>query len=160
MWSGRKIHQLGVAARVGLLPAAALIVALAPHAGTAQPRPAPHRLAQNGTIQNGTFAQPPRAYDPAEASAHRALEAQIRAIGQSFNGDIGIAVEDVQSGWTAAYDGDTYFPQQSVSKFWVALTALDKADRGELSLYSPVTLHKDDITLFHQPIAAQIGANG
>jgi beta-lactamase class A len=42
----------------------------------------------------------------------------------------------------------------------VALTALDKADRGELSLSRPVTLTKSDITLFHQPIAAQIGANG
>jgi beta-lactamase class A len=47
-----------------------------------------------------------------------------------------------------------------VSKFWVALTALDKADRGELSLSRPVTLTKADITVFHQPIAAQIGANG
>ena len=99
-------------------------------------------------------------YRPSASSAHRALEAQIRAIGQSFNGDIGIAVRDVESGWTAAFDGDTLFPQQSVSKFWVALTALDKADRGELSLSRSVTLHKSDITLFHQPVAAKIGANG
>ena len=99
-------------------------------------------------------------YRPSATSAHRALEAQIRAIGQSFNGDIGIAVRDVESGWSAAYDGDTLFPQQSVSKFWVALTALDKADRGELSLSRSVTLHKSDITLFHQPVAAKIGANG
>ena len=99
-------------------------------------------------------------YRPSATSAHRALEAQIRAIGQSFNGDIGIAVRDVESGWTAAFDGDTLFPQQSVSKFWVALTALDKADRGELSLSRTVTLHKSDITLFHQPIAAKIDANG
>jgi beta-lactamase class A len=153
---GVKSSNLKTVAKLGLVPAAALAVALAPHAGTAQaPHAALHRLAQNGT-----YAQPTRAYDPAEASAHRALEAEIRAIGQGFNGDIGIAVEDVQSGWTAAYDGDTFFPQQSVSKFWVALTALDKADRGELSLNNPVTLHKEDITLFHQPIAAQIGADG
>jgi beta-lactamase class A len=95
-----------------------------------------------------------------EAAARRILEGQVRALGQAFNGDIGIAVRDVQSGWTTSYDGNTFFPQQSVSKFWVALTALDKADRGELSLSRPVTLTKSDITLFHQPIAAQIGANG
>ena len=95
-----------------------------------------------------------------EATARRILEGQVRALGQSFNGDIGIAVRDIQSGWTTSYDGDTFFPQQSVSKFWVALTALDKADRGELSLSRPVTLTKSDITLFHQPIASQIGANG
>src|SRR3954471_2404936 len=115
-----------------------------------------------------TMAQPQYApqgpvrvdFGPAEEAAHRALAAQIRAIAEGFSGDIGIAVEDVQSGWKTSYDGDTYFPQQSVSKFWVALTALDKADKGELSLTAPFTLHKDDITLFHQPIAAQIGANG
>jgi beta-lactamase class A len=129
---------------LGLLCGAA-IAAAGPSAMTlAQPR-----LAQ-GFVQ----------YTPAEEAAHRALAAQVRALGENFSGDIGIAVEDVQTGWKTAYDGDTYFPQQSVSKFWVALTALDKADRGELSLTAPLTLHKDDITLFHQPITAQIGANG
>ena len=95
-----------------------------------------------------------------EASARRILEAQVRTVGQAFNGDIGIAVRDVQSGWTASYDGDTFFPQQSVSKFWVALTAFDKADRGELSMTAPVTVRREDMTLFHQPIAAQLGASG
>src|SRR4028118_2059603 len=54
----------------------------------------------------------------------------------------------------------SHFPQQSVSKFWVTLTALDKADRGELSINSPVTVRKSDLTLFNQPIAQQVGANG
>jgi beta-lactamase class A len=149
--------SFGIAARAALLPAAALAVASTPHAGITQHathHPGLHRLAQNGA-----FPQP-REYDAAETAAHRALETEIRSIGQGFNGDIGIAVEDVQTGWTAAYDGDTFFPQQSVSKFWVALTALNKADQGELSLTAPVTLHKSDITLFHQPIAAEIGENG
>lgn len=95
-----------------------------------------------------------------EAAARRILEGQVRALGQAFSGDIGIAVRDVQSGWTTSYDGGTFFPQQSVSKFWVALAALDKADRGDLSLYAPVTVRRDDMTLFHQPIAAQLGSSG
>jgi beta-lactamase class A len=95
-----------------------------------------------------------------EAAARRILEGQVRALGQAFSGDIGIAVRDVQSGWTTSYDGETYFPQQSVSKFWVALAALDKADRGELSLHAPVTVRRDDMTLFHQPISAQLGGSG
>lgn len=95
-----------------------------------------------------------------EATARRILESQVRALGEAFNGDIGIAVRDVQSGWTTSFDGDTFFPQQSVSKFWVALTALDKADRGELSLEAPVTVRREDMTLFHQPIAAQLGGGG
>lgn len=93
-------------------------------------------------------------------AAERALSQRINALGASFNGDIGIAVKDVQTGFTTAYDGSTFFPQQSVSKFWVALTALDKADRGQLSLEAPVTVRREDLTLFHQPIAAQVGANG
>src|SRR3569623_823920 len=118
------------------------------------------RRAPSAEFAQNVYDALPRAYAPQNDSAHRALDARIRAIGQAFNGDIGIAVRDVETGWTTAYDGDTFFPQQSVSKFWVALTARDKVDRGELSLNRPVTLHKDDITLFHQPIAAQIGANG
>jgi beta-lactamase class A len=153
--SGVKVKGLANAARIALIPAAAVLaLAMVPHGGAVHARAAAHRVAQNESYSQ------PREVSPAEAAAHRALEAEVRAIGQSFNGDIGIAVEDVQTGWTAAYDGDTYFPQQSVSKFWVALTALNKADQGELSLTAPVTLHKSDITLFHQPIAAQIGENG
>jgi beta-lactamase class A len=118
----------------------------------ASPRyPSPSRAYANPEVPPAT---------PQEAAARRILEGQVRALGQAFSGDIGIAVRDVQNGWSTSFDGDTFFPQQSVSKFWVALTALDKADRGELSLTRPVTLTKSDITLFHQPIAAQIGANG
>jgi beta-lactamase class A len=132
--------------------------------------------AQHGSGQPGSRASSPsfpgivRGYsEPApavpaataqEAAARRILEGQVRALGQSFSGDIGIAVRDVQSGWTTSYDGDTFFPQQSVSKFWVALTALDKVDRGDLSLSRPVTLTKADMTLFHQPVATLIGING
>jgi beta-lactamase class A len=94
------------------------------------------------------------------AMAQRNLDARIREIGQNFSGDVGIAVRDVQTGWTTHYDGASYFPQQSVSKFWVALTALDKAERGELSLNNPVTVRKSDLTLFNQPIASLVDGNG
>jgi beta-lactamase class A len=97
---------------------------------------------------------------PATTGAQRVLEARIRDLGTSFAGDVGIAVRDVQTGWTTAFDGNTFFPQQSVSKFWVAITAFDRADRGELNLEQSVTLTRSDLTLFHQPIAAQVGASG
>ena len=139
------------------LPAIALVAAFAHQpAQSAQAQPSVKRA------QSFSVRVDPAPLAPAAAStpAQRTLEAQIRAIGQAFNGDIGIAVKDVQTGWATAYDGNTFFPQQSVSKFWVALTALDKVDRGELSLTRPVTLTKGDMTLFHQPIAQQIGASG
>jgi beta-lactamase class A len=112
------------------------------------------------TVQARSYTPSSRPATARELPAHRILEAQIRALGEAFNGDIGIAVQDIDTGWSAAYDGNTFFPQQSVSKFWVALTALDKVDRGELNLSRPVTVTKADMTLFHQPIAQQIGANG
>jgi beta-lactamase class A len=87
-------------------------------------------------------------------AAQSALRARIDAIGRGFNGDVGIAVKDVQTGWTTHYDGHSYFPQQSVSKFWVALAALQKADRGAINFFAPVSVTSADMTVFHQPIRA------
>jgi beta-lactamase class A len=149
---------------VGALPGIVLLAAAATQAHAAQPAAAERKTPQ-ATAASATPTLPyqqqlePR-YSAQEQAAQRILEAQIRALGSAFNGDIGIAVKDIESGWTASYDGNTLFPQQSVSKFWVALTALDKVDKGELSLDRAVTLTKGDMTLFHQPIAQLIGPNG
>jgi len=43
---------------------------------------------------------------------------------------------------------------------WVAITALDAVDKGQVSLDDKVTLTKDDLTLFHEPIAAEILKGG
>ena len=61
-----------------------------------------------------------------------------------------------QTGWKA----DELYPQQSVSKLWVAITALDAVDKGRVRLDDKVTLTRGDLTLFHQPIAAQILGGG
>ena len=116
-------------------------------------RPAQLRQAQS-------FSSPSQFASPAASAAQRLLEERLKGLGRSFNGDVGIAVQDLQTGFTAHFDGNSHFPQQSVSKFWVALTALDKADRGALGLQSPVTVRKSDLTLFNQPIAQLVGANG
>jgi len=129
-------------------------------AKASQGKVAPVKLAQARPVDRRGFTPNARPIGSSETAAQRILEAQVRALAQSFNGDIGIAVQDVATGWTTAYDGNTLFPQQSVSKFWVALTAFHKADRGQLDLGRPVTLTKADMTLFHQPVAQQIGANG
>jgi beta-lactamase class A len=60
------------------------------------------------------------------------------------------------TGWKA----DELYPQQSVSKFWVALTAMEAVDRGRISLSDRVTVGRDDLTLFHQPLAARVLGNG
>ena len=92
--------------------------------------------------------------------APAALRDRINELGRGFNGRVGIAVRSVDDGWTVGWKADEFYPQQSVSKFWVAITALDAVDRGRVSLTDRVTLSNSDLTLFHQPIAALVRRDG
>jgi len=85
---------------------------------------------------------------------------RITQLGRAFDGQVGIAVAAIDDGWFAGWKAGDLYPQQSVSKLWVAITALDAVDRGKVSLDDPVTLTKDDLTLFHQPIAEEVLKNG
>ena len=106
-------------------------------------------------------AQPAATARPAvRSAAPPALAARIRQLGDGFDGRVGIAVQSVDESWRTGWKADELYPQQSVSKFWVALTAMDAVDRGRVSLDDRVSLGRDDLTLFHQPIAAQILGGG
>jgi len=114
-----------------------------------------------GCIPAAQSAQvPARASSAGDSAAHNILDSRIRELGRSFDGEVGIAVREVETGWATSWRGDRFYPQQSVSKFWVAITAMQRVDAGQLDLDQRVTLTRQDLTLFHQPIAAQIGANG
>lgn len=88
------------------------------------------------------------------------LESAVTALGRSFNGEVGIAVRDIDQGWTVSWNGDRFMPQQSVSKTWVALTVLDAVDRGQLSLSQQVRVGPEDIVVFHQPMLQRVGSSG
>lgn len=127
-------------------------------------------LTPGGRAADGPYHKPPTRSDtrppsptqeavvialsPAIPSAAVELDRRIARFGERFEGEVGIAVRDVQTGWTSHHRGLHYFPQQSVSKLWVAIAALDQADRGELDLAQPLTVRREDLTLFHQPISA------
>lgn len=100
------------------------------------------------------------ARDVATAPAPAALVARVNALGEGFNGDVGIAVRDIQTGWTVDYQGDKAFPQQSVAKLWVALTVLDAVDRGEARLNDVALVRPEDLSVFHQPIRRLVGRDG
>ena len=85
---------------------------------------------------------------------------QIKQLGSGFDGRVGIAVKSIDDGWSAGWKDRELYPQQSVSKLWVAITALDAVDRGKVSLNDPVTLTTADLTLFHQPIAQEVLKTG
>ncbi len=94
------------------------------------------------------------------AVAPQYLRDRLNALGRAFNGRVGIAVRSVDDGWTAGWKADELYPQQSVSKLWVAIAALDAADKGRVKMSDKVTLGRGDLTLFHQPIAARVLGGG
>ena len=101
---------------------------------------------------------PPPAPRPPEAPA--GLATSIKGIVGAFDGRVGVAVRSIDKGWSVDVNGSTRLPQQSVSKLWVALTVLDFRDQGRLKLEDPVTVTREDLTLFHQPIAAMVRGDG
>ncbi|MDP3590326.1 serine hydrolase, partial [Phenylobacterium sp.] len=80
------------------------------------------------------------------------LQERLDTIAARHGEPIGIAVADVGAGWAVAVAGDHFFPQQSVSKTWVALAVLDAVDRGDLDLKSAVTMTFADRSVFNQPL--------
>lgn len=107
--------------------------------------------------------RPPEGRSVQQAVAAQAapeLSVRIKALGRGFDGRVGIAVRDVDEGWTVAFDGDNKYPQQSVSKLWVALAALEAVDQGKMALTDTLVIHKDDLSIFHQPLRKYVGANG
>ncbi|MHA6721720.1 serine hydrolase [Sphingomonas sp. RS2018] len=97
----------------------------------------------------------------ARSPAPQALRGGIKALRDGFDGLAGISVRSVDDGWVIdSVDADRRMPQQSVSKLWVALTVLDKIDAGKLSLDTPVVIRREDLTLFHQPVATLVAKDG
>lgn len=89
-----------------------------------------------------------------------ALRSRLFDLWREFPGTTGIAVRRIDGDWAISYRGDQYFPQQSVSKLWVALALLDKVDRGEVSLDDQLRIGPEDLTLFYQPLAARVQREG
>jgi beta-lactamase class A len=105
-------------------------------------------------------AKTPAARSPALVPAPQYLRERITDLGRNFDGQVGIAVRSVDNHWFAGWKADELYPQQSVSKLWVAMTALDAADKGRVDLDEQVTLTRGDLTVFHQPIRALIMGSG
>ena len=110
-----------------------------------------------------TVPIPPSAVAPRHAAASRPaspapqyIRDRVQDLGRGFNGRVGIAVRSVDDNWSTGWKADELYPQQSVSKLWVSITALDAVDRGRVSLDDKVTLDRSDLTVFHQPIRSLI----
>jgi beta-lactamase class A len=119
---------------------------------TSQPHPGPPAYPQP--------AYAPPAFIPPAPVAPIYLRDRVDALGRQFEGRVGIAVRAVNEGWATGWREDDLYPQQSVSKLWVAIAALDAVDKGRVRLDDQVTLTRSDLTLFNQPIAAKVLGGG
>ncbi len=148
---------LGCALHEGIIPAGTARAEPAPATRTAAATPAPRPFVAPPSNRVAIPVPPPA---PRPAAPPAILVSNIEAMHRDFGGRVGIAIKSIDDGWTVSAGGDTPLPQQSVSKMWVVMTILDQRDRGLLNLSDPVTLTRQDLTLFHQPIASLVLRNG
>lgn len=114
-----------------------------------KPAPVEGRAVAPAPVKDPSFSRPPPGLSDA-----------IAALWKGFPGKTGIAVARIDGDWELAWREDDLFPQQSVSKLWVTLAALDAVDSGRIALADRVQIGPDDLTLFSQPIAARVRAEG
>ena len=98
--------------------------------------------------------------DPGFQRAPAGLDDRLFQIWRAFPGKTGIAVQRIDGEWTLTQRGNELFPQQSVSKLWVVMAVLDAVDNGRLRMDQNVRIGPEDLTLFHQPIAARVQSQG
>ncbi|MBM3727519.1 MAG: class A beta-lactamase [Acidobacteria bacterium] len=89
---------------------------------------------------------------------HAALTREFAAIAADFDGRVG-ACADFR-GVTTCVPGSGRFSIQSVMKLLVGAAVLDRVDRQGGKTGDPITVHRTDLSVFHQPIAELIGPKG
>jgi len=88
------------------------------------------------------------------------IQGRVTELGKGFDGRVGIAVRSIDEGWSTGWKADELYPQQSVSKLWVSIAAMDAVDQGRVRLDDKVTLSRHDLTVFHQLIRDLILSGG
>lgn len=66
------------------------------------------------------------------AQTDKKLTAQLQDLVKGFNGDIGVYVQNLKTGKTAAINADTLFPTASMVKVSILCGVMDKIEKGEL----------------------------
>jgi len=122
------------------------------------------------TTFEGVHARPTRITGEAPSQARpkrlalkpgpRDLQHTVDVLAEDFGETVGIAIIDTSDQWIVDVRGDMAFPQQSVSKLWVAMTTLDAIDRGTSALDRQVILTDADRSVFNQPISYRITPDG
>lgn len=90
----------------------------------------------------------------------RQLKRQISEIWRQFPGRAGIGVRQVGCDWVIGQRLEEFFPQQSVSKLWVAAAVFDAADHKKIRLGEKIVLTRGDLSVFNQTTRAAILRRG
>lgn len=162
-FSGQPV--LAIMASAAVLAGCVSSAAVAPPARSPAPSATAARPAGSVTVPVGQPTRPPasRPNDPIDPGFRRApagLADRIHFLWRGFPGKTGIAVQRIDGEWAVSQRGGELFPQQSVSKLWVAMAALDAVDQGRLRLDQQVRIGPEDLTLFYQPLAARVRSEG
>ena len=86
------------------------------------------------------------------------LKADLDTLAAKFRGRIGVCIQTSRG--SACVDPADRFPLQSVMKLLVGFAVLDAVDTKGWRLDQPVTVHKEDLSLYVQPIANLVGPGG
>ncbi len=148
---GRRIWRFGGA----MLASAALAACVS---APEKPKPIPPRPIERPAP--APYTPPPKPQPYRVNSPPAGFEDVIRGQWASFSGKTGVAVMRIDDGgWVVGERLGDYFPQQSVSKLWVAMTVFDLVDKGKLRLDQKVHISTEDLAVFHQPLRTRVLAN-
>lgn len=124
-----------------------------------KPKPIPPKPVER-PVQPPVVAPKPKPQPYRVTTPPSGFSEAIKGQWQVFSGKTGIAVQRIDDGgWLVGERLGEYFPQQSVSKLWVAMTVLDQVDRGKIRLDQKVHIGTEDLAVFHQPIRTRVLAN-
>ena len=154
---GNRIQSFG---RKGMASLAILSLLSACVAAERAPSRTPAPAAKNA-LPSQKPATPALPVRPSVVRAPVGLENLLDDQWRAFPGRTGVAIMRIDGGeWITGKRADELFPQQSVSKTWVALTILDLVDQGKIRLDQKIRITRDDLAVFHQPIRDRVIANG
>lgn len=154
---GNRIQSFG---RKGMASLAILSLLSACVAAERAPSRTPAPVAKK-VLPSERPATPALPVRPTVVRAPAGLENLLNDQWRAFPGRTGVAIMRIDGGeWITGKRADELFPQQSVSKTWVALTILDFVDQGKIRLDQKIRITRDDLAVFHQPIRDRVIANG
>ncbi len=134
-----------------------LSVGMAACVSVDSPRPAPP-IRKDRPVVAVPPPLPQQRSTPTQISG--SLDGYIHEVWRTFPGKTGVAAQKIDGGGLVGKRLNDYFPQQSVSKMWVAMTILDQVDQGKLSLNQTVRITPDDLVVFNQPIEKRVRNEG